>query len=82
MISSAMVPSSSATPMTTYSSSFEMPLPLYPNWESNSVTALPMTRIRYVRIRPETASALRDMAFVLSLTQRVREEMTNEAARR
>ena len=42
-------------------------------------TMLPTPR---VRIRPETASALRDMAFVLTLTQRVREEMKSVAARR
>ena len=41
-----------------------------------------LTRTPRVRIRPETASALRDMAFVLSLTQRVREEMKGEAVRR
>ena len=34
------------------------------------------------RVRPETESALRDMAFVLTLTQRVREEMKSVAARR
>ena len=42
-------------------------------------TMLPSPR---VRIRPETASALRDMAFVLTMTQRVRAEIKGEAARR
>ena len=45
-------------------------------------TMLPTTRVRPAQIRPETESALRDMAFVLTLTQRVRVEMKDEAARR
>ena len=41
-----------------------------------------LTRTPRVRIRPATVSALRDMAFVLSLTQRVRAEMNGMSARR
>ena len=45
-------------------------------------TLLPATRVRPAHVRPETESALRDMAFVLTLTQRVRVEMKREAIRR
>ena len=41
---------------------------------------LPTSRIRPAHVRPETASALREMAFVLSLARRVREEMLQEVA--
>jgi hypothetical protein len=44
--------------------------------------AMNQTLIATPRVRPETASALRDMALVLTLTQRVRVEMKREAARR
>ena len=47
-----------------------------------SQTMYPTPRVRPARVRPETESALRDMAFVLALTQRVREEVRREAARR
>ena len=41
-------------------------------------TMLPTSRIRPAHVRPETESALRDMAFVLTLAHRVREEMRLE----
>jgi hypothetical protein len=40
------------------------------------------TLIPTTNVRPETESALRDMAFVLTLTQRVRREMKRLVARR
>ena len=47
-----------------------------------SQTLFTTPRIRSVLVRPEIESALRDVAFVLALTQRVREEVRNEEARR
>ena len=43
-------------------------------------TMLPTSRICPIHVRSETESALRDMAFVLSLARRVREEMRHEVA--
>ena len=45
-------------------------------------TLIRKPRVRTTPVRKETVAALRDMAFVLSLTQRVREEMKGKAARR
>lgn len=43
-------------------------------------TMSPTSRIRPIHVRPETEWALREMAFVLSLARRVREEMRHEVA--
>lgn len=45
-------------------------------------TMISPSSIRPAPVRPETESALRDMAFVLTLAQRVRDEIQQEIARR
>ena len=45
-------------------------------------TMSPTSHVRPLHVRPETALALREMAFVLTLAKRVREEMRQETARR